>query len=354
MPYQDNTVVLSQTSVSAPVRYGNLVGIDDERGHNAQVTVLWNFGKVDGNGNDFSSKTFPNWYDPYHVPANLLTFDQTIKQIVIDPAFGGTTFMAEDGTVYTRPALAIAEATPVLVSRSQDVSNASQIFGAGSRITSKSLNNAVGQVFDSVQELTSRVVRVEGYHFQVDPHDVGGGVGPAGPQGPQGIQGETGPAGPQGIQGVQGPTGPQGVEGPSGTSVVLKGAVQSIGDLPAGATIGDLWVVLDDGNGYVWDGVAWDNAGPIQGPEGPQGPAGPEGVQGVQGPEGPQGPAGSTGPAGESIVGPTGPTGPTGPQGLPGDDGADGPAVTIASGIGVPPASWVSSAAVGDFYVRTG
>jgi hypothetical protein len=160
--------------------------------------------------------------------------------------------------------------------------------------------------------------------------------------------------GPQGPTGAQGPVGPQGVEGPSGTSVVLKGSVQSIGDLPVGATTGDLWVVLDDGNGYVWDGAAWDNAGPIQGPEGPQGPQGPQGIQGPIGLTGPQGPAGPTGPAGESIVGPEGPTGPTGPQGVPGDDGADGPSVTIATGIGTPPADWLSTASLGDFYVRTG
>ncbi len=354
MPYQDSSVVLSQLSIADPIRYGNLVGIDDERSHNAQVTVLWDFGTVDANGDDFAEKRFPNWYDPYLVPSEYLTFDQTIKQIIIDPSFASTTFMAEDGTVYTRPVVAVAEATPVLTSRSQDVSNASQIFGAGSRITSKSLNNAVGQVFDSVQELTARVTRVEGYHFQVDPDHVGGNQGPAGPQGPQGIQGETGPPGSQGIQGTQGPTGPQGVEGPPGTSVVLKGAVQSIGNLPGSATIGDLWVVLDDGNGYVWDGVAWDNAGPIQGPEGPQGPQGPGGLQGVVGPEGPQGPAGATGPAGESIVGPQGPTGSTGPQGVPGANGSDGPAVTISSGTGAPPAGWTSTASPGDFYVRTG
>lgn len=353
MPYQDNTVVLNQTSTAEPIRYGNLVGIDDERSHSAQVMVLWDFGTVDANGDDFTSKSFPNWYDPYLVPASLLTFDQTIKQITIG-AFGGTTFAAEDGTVYTRPAVSITESTPVLVVRSQDVSNASQIFGPGSRITSKGLNNAVGQVFDSVQELTSRVTRLEGFHFQVDTSHSEGTQGPAGPEGPAGPVGPAGPIGPQGIQGEQGPQGPQGVEGPSGTSVVLKGAVQSLGDLPGNATIGDLWVVLDDGNGYVWDGAQWDNAGPIQGPEGVQGPEGPQGIQGIEGPTGPQGLQGATGPQGESIVGPEGPTGPTGPQGLPGANGDDGPAVTIASGLGAPPAGWLSSADPGDFYVRTG
>ena len=62
--------------------------------------------------------------------------------------------------------------------------------------------------------------------------------------------------------------GPQGDPGDSGTSVVIKGSVATVGDLPAGATAGDLYVVLADGDGYVWNGTTWDNVGQIQGPEG--------------------------------------------------------------------------------------
>ena len=128
--------------------------------------------------------------------------------------------------------------------------------------------------------------------------------GPQGPQGPAGTQGSQGPRGfqgfqgsqgfqgPQGFQGsgVQGPQGfqgfqgPQGFQGSNGTSVVIKGAVQSVVNLPSsGNTPGDLYIVLDDGDGYVWDGAQWDNIGQIQGPQGFQGP------QGAQGPQGPQG-----------------------------------------------------------------
>ena len=147
-------------------------------------------------------------------------------------------------------------------------------------------------------------------------------IGPQGPQGPQGIfgsqgfqgprgfqgfqgpqgfgaqgsQGSQGPQGSQGAQGSQGSQGPQGFQGANGTSVVIKGAVQSVSNLPSsGNTPGDLYIVLDDGDGYVWDGVQWDNIGQIQGPQGFQGPQGAQGFQGAgsQGPQGPQGPSGS-------------------------------------------------------------
>jgi hypothetical protein len=156
------------------------------------------------------------------------------------------------------------------------------------------------------------------------------GIGSTGPQGEQGIQGEVGPVGPQGIQGVVGPAatiavgtvttgdpgtsvsvsnsgtsgaavldftiprgavgetgavgpqGPQGIQGPrgdDGASIVLKGAVNFFSNLPTtGNTQGDLYVVQNDGNGYVWDGSDWVNVGQIRGPKGDtgaQGPAGP-------------------------------------------------------------------------------
>jgi len=131
------------------------------------------------------------------------------------------------------------------------------------------------------------------------PQGAQGPAGPQGVQGPrgfQGFQGNQGPQGNQGFQGVQGPQGFQGVQGPqgtqgpqglNGTSVVLKGAVQSVANLPStGNTVGDLYVVLDNGDGYVWDGTQWDDAGQIQGPQGFQGNQGPQGSQGPQGASG--------------------------------------------------------------------
>ena len=73
---------------------------------------------------------------------------------------------------------------------------------------------------------------------------------------------------PRGQQGLQG------VPGADGTSIEVKGAVTSLGDLPTNAQEGDLWIVEDEGNiGYVWTGSDWLNVGPIRGPEGPQGEA---------------------------------------------------------------------------------
>jgi hypothetical protein len=80
-----------------------------------------------------------------------------------------------------------------------------------------------------------------------------------------------------------------------------------------GAANGDLYLQSDDtaegdpGDGWVWDGVAWMNLGPIRGPQGEAGPAGAQGevgpaglqgLQGIQGDAGPQGLQGEVGPAG--------------------------------------------------------
>jgi hypothetical protein len=133
-------------------------------------------------------------------------------------------------------------------------------------------------------------------------------VGPIGPPGP---------TGPQGATGNQGPAGPA---GPAGSGINLKGSVPTAGDLPAtGNTEGDLWVAADTGHGWAWNGTAWVDIGPIQGPAGPAGPQGPQGATGATGPQGDPGTNGATGPQG-----PTGPTGPTGPDGAKGDQGVQG------------------------------
>jgi hypothetical protein len=149
----------------------------------------------------------------------------------------------------------------------------------------------------------------------------------AGPTGPTGPQGATGPAGPQGIQGA---VGPQGTQGPAGTSVTLEGSVTNQSFLPTvGNDVGDLYVATNTGDGWLWNGTAWENVGPIRGPQGATGPAGPQGAQGPPGTQGPAGATGSTGPAGpQGVQGPTGPTGPTGPQGDTGPQGPEGDVVT--------------------------
>jgi hypothetical protein len=136
------------------------------------------------------------------------------------------------------------------------------------------------------------------------------------------VVGSAGADGAVGPQGPQGEVGPQGPAGADGTSIQLKGSVDTVSELPTNATIGDLYIVSADGLGYAWDGSQWDNVGPIQGPAGPQGEQGLQGVQGVQGLQGevgPQGPIGLTGPAGpQGEVGLAGPQGPQGATGLAG------------------------------------
>jgi len=65
------------------------------------------------------------------------------------------------------------------------------------------------------------------------------------------------------------------------------------------------------GEGYVWDGSAWTDIGPIQGPKGdkgetgpvgPKGDAGPQGEVGIQGPIGPKGDQGEKGESGPTLT----------------------------------------------------
>jgi hypothetical protein len=117
--------------------------------------------------------------------------------------------------------------------------------------------------------------------------------------------------GPQGERGAQGPQGPQGIQGPqgsTGTGILMKGSVATVGNLPAtGNTQGDAYIVQSDDSLQIWNGVAWISGGSIQGPPGAQGPQGPQGIQGPTGATGATGAAGATGPAG-----PTGATGAAG------------------------------------------
>lgn len=134
------------------------------------------------------------------------------------------------------------------------------------------------------------------------PQGIQGEVGPKGDIGNTGPQGEIGPAGPKGDQGDIGPQGPQGDVGPKGDQgdqgipglgITFQGRVATVADLPATATQGDMYIVNETGDAWIWDnGVgAFENAGPLVGPTGPQGETG---AAGAVGPEGPQGPAGPT------------------------------------------------------------
>lgn len=150
-----------------------------------------------------------------------------------------------------------------------------------------------------------------------------GTQGVAGAKGTDGIIGSNGAAGAQGTVGATGANGVNGTNGTNGTSVSLKGSVAAFLNLPSSAnSAGDLYVVLADGNGYVWSGSVWTNVGPIRGPSGEQGL---QGLTGLQGSVGTTGSAGATGVTGlQGIQGTAGVKGDTGLQGLTGSVGAVG------------------------------
>lgn len=125
-----------------------------------------------------------------------------------------------------------------------------------------------------------------------------------------------------GTPGPDGPVGPEGPPGPPGPGLVIAGTVPDSGDLPASGAPGEGWITADDGHLWVWDGAAWVDVGPIQGPIGPTGPTGATGATGPTGPMGPQGIPGAAGANG--AAGPIGPTGPMGPAGPPGSGGGSG------------------------------
>lgn len=159
--------------------------------------------------------------------------------------------------------------------------------------------------------------------------------GATGDRGPQGIQGETGPTGPRGPAGADGDPGPQGPvgdkgdlgsrgpKGDPGSSVTLRGELDSSDELVNyPGEDGHAWLI--QGDMWVWSTEIddWLNTGNIQGPRGEQGPIGPKGDKGDQGIQGPIGPDGPTGPKGD--VGSRGPTGPQGEIGPKGDQGIQG------------------------------
>lgn len=73
----------------------------------------------------------------------------------------------------------------------------------------------------------------------------------------------------KGDQGEVGPEGPEGPTGPAGSSIVVKGQVATVGNLPAtGNTVNDAYIVTADGHLYVWNGTTWIDAGNVQGPAG--------------------------------------------------------------------------------------
>lgn len=72
---------------------------------------------------------------------------------------------------------------------------------------------------------------------------------------------------------LKGDPGEQGPKGQDGTSVTIKGSKSDQDALPdTGNVVGDGYII--DGNLWVWDGITFNNVGPIQGPKGDKGDAG--------------------------------------------------------------------------------
>ena len=70
----------------------------------------------------------------------------------------------------------------------------------------------------------------------------------------------------------------RGIDGINGTGIILKGSVALVADLPvSNNTTGDIYLVLADSHGYVWDGDSWNDVGTIVGPQGVQGIPGANG-----------------------------------------------------------------------------
>ena len=179
------------------------------------------------------------------------------------------------------------------------------------------------------QDFLASLVGATGAQGATGPAGSDGADGADGAQGIQGIQGATGQTGATGPQGAQGL---QGAQGADGTSINIQGIKETVSDLPASGSAGDLWVIntagggANAGDGYVWTQEGnWLNIGPLRGPQGIQGATGAQGTAGVDGNDGDQGIQGETGPQGpQGPAGPQGPQGTQGPQGLQGVQGLTG------------------------------
>ena len=81
----------------------------------------------------------------------------------------------------------------------------------------------------------------------------------------------------------------------------VLGTVATVGDLPGGATQGDVYLVEADDNFYVWDGSAWSSLGTLAGPQGPTGATGAAGADGADGTNGTNGADGADGADGVGV-----------------------------------------------------
>lgn len=211
------------------------------------------------------------------------------------------------------------------------------------------VSKVVNKITIQASTMTANAIVIKAMDPTTDIYDVitiskikrglAGADGAQGIQGIQGVQGEQGIPGTEGAQGVKGDTGDQ------GASFNFQGVKATVVTLPATGSLGDAWLVTENGHMYFWDTVmGWEDAGQITGPQGlpgeqgiqgPQGEIGPEGPQGIPGEIGPQGPAGADGTDGatgaQGIQGEIGPQGIQGIQGEIGPEGPTGPAGDVSA-----------------------
>lgn len=171
MPNKSDTIITElddQLIGNGPTYSYSALTIDSNRSHASQIQILFYYTTL-GDGTSVDDVEFANWYTPYVVPqlsSNndvILTFDQTTRTVTIGD-LTKVTVRDVDGVEYNLPPF--NEGTKVRILRSQNVTNKSQVFGAGSRVTSIGLNNAIDQVFNSIQELDTRVNNIEGANFE--------------------------------------------------------------------------------------------------------------------------------------------------------------------------------------------
>lgn len=87
--------------------------------------------------------------------------------------------------------------------------------------------------------------------------------------------------------------GEPGDKGDPGTSVSIKGSVNSAALLPlTGNSLGDGWITADNGHLHVWAGTTFTDAGSIKGPPGDPGAPGSPGSPGAPGDKGNKGDSG--------------------------------------------------------------
>lgn len=185
----------------------------------------------------------------------------------------------------------------------------------GHSVTAKGYVNSVGDLPSSGNALADMYyVNDNTYIWDGSSWiDMGTNVGPAGTAG---LKGDTGPQGIPGLDGdsayeiwldagntgtiqdylnsligPQGPQGPQGIQGDIGPGVSILGSLNSTSDLPSTGNTGEGYLIGNDF--YVWTGSAYQNVGPIRGPQGVQGPVGPTGQTGATGATGQKGEQGS-------------------------------------------------------------